>query len=405
MNLPFKIARRYLFAKKSTNAINIITGIAIFGVSVGAAALILILSVFNGFEDLIKDMYGVFNPDIEITPAIGKKFEVDTTMMTQLRAMDGIEEVSEVLEEVAFFEYKENQAIGILRGVDNNYSTVLPIDSSIREGHYRLRENVKYMAVVGVGLRNRLGINIDDRFSPMSVYMPKTKKTSMFEQQFIRRSLFPGGTFVIQQEFDNQYVFADLEFTRDLLKAKNKVSLLAIKLYPGFDTPGFQQAIQDLVGDKLVVKNRFQQQEAFLKLMQIEKWMAFALVSLMMLLVSFNMVGALWLIVLEKKKDISVLKAMGATPAMARKIFIRQGLLMTFLGLSIGFILALSIYYIQVNMGIVSVPGDFIIESYPISIRFIDFMTVFLVVGTMGWLASLAPANKAKNIPAMIREE
>lgn len=405
MNLPFKIARRYLFAKKSTNAINIITGVAMFGIAVSTAALILVLSVFNGFEDLITSMYSAFNPDVRVAPVMGKTFEPDTTLLLRLRAVPGVKAVSEVLEEIAFFEYKNNQDFGKIKGVDDAYLAVSSLDSSIREGQFLLKDGDKQLAVLGLGMRNKLGVNIEDHFSLLSVYMPKRRKVSLFEPRFTKRLTYPVGTFITQQEFDAQYVITSLDFARDLMGYDEKASALELKLYPGFDNPATLQAIQEAVGDGFSVKNRYQQQEAFLKLMKMEKWLSFAIGGLMLLMISFNMVGALWMMVLEKQKDVAILKAMGTQDRSVRNIFLYQGVLISALGILLGFVFALLIYYLQKHLDLISMPGDFVVGAYPASLRAWDFLVVAITVGCIGLLASLPPAYRAQRIPAMIKEE
>ncbi len=405
MNLAIRIARRYLFAKKSTNAINIITGISVFGIAVGTAALVLVLSVFNGFEDLIVSMYSNFNPDAKVFPAQGKTFQADTALILKVQNVPGVMLVSQTLEETAFFEYKESQDFGIIKGVDRYYQSVTRIDSTVREGRFRLRDEDIEMAVLGLGMRNKLQVNVDDLFTPITVYMPKPKDVGMLEQQFRRRSVYPAGTFIIQQELNNQYVLTSLDFARELLGFVNEASALEIKLYPDYDHSKAIAHIKKTLGNDFVVKNRFEQEETFLKLMQIEKWLSFAIVSLMMLLVAFNMVGALWMIVLEKQKDIAILKSMGTLDRTIRNIFLNEGLLLTALGIGIGFALALLTYGAQKGFNLVTIPGNFIVEAYPISIRVFDFVVVALVVLSIGLLASIPPALRAQRVSALIREE
>lgn len=406
MNLALKIARRYLFAKKTTNAINIITGISVFGIAVGTAALILVLSVFNGFEDLITTMYSNFNPDVKILPAKGKTFEVDSTLLAKIKAVQGVQYVAQTLEETAFFEYKGSQDVGTVKGVDDFYKVVTGIDSTVREGKFKLHQDgAPEMAVLGLGMRNKLQVNVVDDITPMIVYMPKTKEVGIFEPQFRRLSVYPVGTFVIQQEFNNEYVLTSLEFARKLLDTENAVNALEIKLSGGLNQDRVIGNLRQVVGKELVVKNRFEQEEAFLKLMQVEKWLSFAIVSLMMLLVAFNLVGALWMIVLEKQKDISILKSMGAVDATIRNIFLNEGLLLCVVGIAIGFLLAIATYGAQKTFGLVGIPGNFIVEAYPISMRFVDFMVVALTVAAIGLLASIPPALRAVRVPTIIREE
>ena len=409
MKLSLRIARRYLFAKKSTNAINIITGIAVFGIAVGSAALVLVLSVFNGFEDLITDMYSNFNPDVKVIPAKGKTFKVDTLTLEKLMELEGVAAVSRTLEEVAFFEYKDNQDFGTIKGVDQNFSKVVGMDSTVREGEYKLIEGRRQYAILGLGMRNKLAANVGDRFTELAVYTPKrNSKPGMFgmaAQPFRRRYIYPAGTFVIQQEFDNQYIISSLAFARELLGLDEEVSALEFRLETTADKQVVMAGIASIMGEEYIVKDRFEQEEAFMKLMQVEKWLSYAIASLMMLMVAFNMIGALWMIVLEKQKDIAILKSMGMLDTSVRNIFINEGLLLCLLGLLIGFVLAIGLYTLQTTVGIVSVPGNFIVDAYPISMRVSDFLIVAITVVVIGLLASLPPALRAMRVSALIREE
>jgi len=405
LNLSLKIARRYLFAKKSTNAINIITGISVVGIAIGTAALVLVLSVFNGFEDLIIGLFSKFNPDVKVTATIGKTFEPDSLKLAQIKALPSVLLVSETLEEVAFFEYGQSQDFGIVKGVDDNYHKVSGIDSAIFQGQYRLTSGERNLAVLGGGVRNKLQVDLDDPFGLLSIYMAKREKTSGLEQPFKKRITYPTGSFKIQQDFDNQYVLVSLEFARDLIGAYGEVSALEIKLKPGTDQKKAIGDIRTILGEGFQAKDRYQQDEAFLKLMNIEKWMSFALLSLTLVLVAFNMIGSLWMIVLEKKSDISILKSMGATNSSVRNIFLGQGFLLCLMGLFSGFVVAIVLYVLQKIFGIVPIPEGFVVDAYPISMRLIDVAAVAVVVVAIGVVASVPAAHRASQIPTLVREE
>ena len=405
MNLPLKIARRYLFAKKSTNAINIISGISVFGISVGTAALILVLSVFNGFEDLITSLFSNFNPDVKVTPYKGKTFKLEEEKLAAIKNLDGVAFVSRTLEEVAFFEYQGSQDFGTLKGVDENYHNVTSIDSTIREGVYQLQDEDRNLAILGVGLRNKLSVNVGDYLSTLSVYMPKRKKVSPTAKLFKKRLVYPVGTFMIQQDFDNEYLLTSLEFAQSLLEAKGEMSALEIRLSDAVDPAITLDAIQKILGVGFAIKDRYHQDEAFLKLMNIEKWMSYAILCLTLILVAFNMIGALWMIVLDKKNDISILKSMGADRTMVRNIFLGEGLLLCLLGLISGFVIAILLYLSQKAFGIVPIPAGFVVDAYPISMRIPDFIIVALTVITIGVLASIPPALRAARVKALIRED
>ena len=407
MHLSIRIARRYLFARKSTNAINIITAISVLGITIGTAALILVLSVFNGFEDLITGLFSNFNPDVKVTVAKGKTFVPDTIQLGQLRQLEGVAAVSETLEEVAFFQYKNSEDFGILKGVDEYFSEVTKIDSTVREGIYRFDDQGRALAVLGVGMRNKLTVNVEDYLSTISVYMPKRGRVGPLEKPFREKFIYPAGTFVIQQDFDNQYVLCSIGFAREVLDAGGEVSALEIKLRSGSDQQATIASIRDLLGEEFVVKDRYQQDEAFLKLMNIEKWMSYAILSLTLLLVAFNMIGSLWMIVLEKKNDIAILKSMGATNVTIRDIFLYEGLLLCLFGMLIGFTVAILLYLVHTNIdgGIISIPQGFLVTAYPISMRLPDFFVIALTVVVIGLIASLPPALRAKRVPPLILEE
>lgn len=405
MNIPFLFARRYLFARRSTNAINIIAGISVFGISVGTAALILILSVFNGFEDLLSGLFGYFNPEIKITAAKGKTFEVDSLTLEKIRSLPGVFVVSETLEEIAFFEYEGSQDFGVLKGVDRYFARVNDIDSTIREGEYRLEEDDRNCAVLGTGMRNKLSVNMDNPIAVLRVYMPK-EKAAVLDNSFTVRYAYPKGAFSIQQDFDNQYVLTNIGFMRDLLEAPpGTVSAVEIRCVPGAKPAIVKQAVATVLGDGYVLRDRYEQNEAFFKVMRLEKWMGFAITTLMLLLMAFNMVGALWMVVLDKQKDISILKSMGADDPTIRRIFLGEGLLLTALGMGIGMALAIGLYFAQKTWGIVTIPQGFLVETYPISMRAWDFVPVTATVLGIGLLASLAPAARAVRVPAYLREE
>lgn len=405
MNLSFRIARRYLFAKRSTNAINIITGISIFGLSVGTAALILVSSVFNGFDDLISGMYGNFNPDLRVTPVSGKTFPMSEEALRKIRSLPGVEYVCRTLEEIAFFEYDDKQDFGLLKGVDEYYELVTNIDSTIREGRFKLRNGEQELVVLGMGMRIKLAVDVNSPFQGVNVYMAKKEGAGLFGEPFRRRTVQPAGSFLVQQEFDNQYVISSLEFAQQMLGTSDEVSALEIKVAKGYRPIDAKRALREALGPGFEIKDRYEQEEAFMKLMKLEKWMGFAIGSLMMLLIAFNLVGALWMIVLEKKKDISILRSMGATQVTVRNIFLKEGLLLTGVGLGIGLGLAFLLYIAQKQFDLIGIPGSFAVSAYPISMRWGDVVVVVVTVMAIGLLASVPPALRAVRVPALIREE
>jgi lipoprotein-releasing system permease protein len=401
MNLALQISRRYLFSKKTTNVINLITGIAAVGIAVGTAALVLILCVFNGLEVLVSSMMGNFNPDLKITPTLGKTFAIDSTQLAKLRSIKGVEKISFSLEEIAFFQYGGTQDFGIIKGVDSEYKNVTQLDSAIREGFYALQKGDNYFAVVGAGLRNKLGINVDNPLEPLNIYMVKKEEVGALDNQFRSAQAKPIGTFSIQQDFDNQYIITSLPLAQELLAQPNRASAIEVKLQNNIDKNTIE-AVRNLLGKDFIVKDKYQQNEAFFKIQNIEKWMSFVILSLMLVMVAFNLVGALWMIAMDKKKDISILKSMGMDDLQIRNTFFGVGLWLIGVGVLAGFALALLVYGLHQYTNIFPNPEGFIVDKYPAELRFSDFVVVGLTVFSIGMLAAIPAAIRAKNTPAMI---
>jgi len=404
MNLSFDIAKRYLFGKKSTNAINIISAISVLGITVGTAALIIILSVFNGFEGLIKSYLNNFNPDIKVTLSEGKHFPMEDEQLSKIKAIDGIIHVSRVIEEVALFEYNENQKAGIIKGVDEEYTKVTQIDSSLRTGKFMTdKESVNY-AVFGSGMATDLNLNTLDRLTPVTIYVPRRKKKSMLDKDFKLSNIYPSGSFSDKNENDYTYVLASHKMVSKLLDRKNLVSALEIKADPS-KTRSVIKDIASIMGDGYEIKDRLMQDETHLKIMNIEKWMSVLLVSLILILLAFNMIGSIWMIVLDKKKDISILKSMGFTSSGIKNIFLAEGLLISMIGLVIGCLISLIFYFLQKNFGIVGIPAGFVVDAYPIELRLNDFILAAVIVLSIGFMASFPPALSASRISNYIRND
>jgi lipoprotein-releasing system permease protein len=406
LNFPLLIARRYLFARRSTNAIHLITGISVLAVAIGTAALLLVLSVFNGFEDLLKGLFGHFNPDIKITPSRGKTFEADSLLLERLRATAGVAVLSQTLEEIAFFEYRGAQDFGVLKGVDEQFTAINNIDSTLREGQFRLKMGDRNGAVLGAGMRNKLSVHIDDPLATLTIYMPVRGPVGAMDKPFKNRFAYPTGTFAIQQEYDTEYIISNIAFVRELLDvAPSTVSALEFRLQPGARSGAVKAALEAVMGPGFVIRDQYEQNEAFFKVMNLEKWMGFAITSLMLALMAFNLIGALWMIVLDKQKDISILKGIGASDGDVRRIFMLVGLMLTGLGMAIGLILAIGLYALQKQYGLVTIPQGFMVTSYPIAMRASDFIPVVFTVGVIGVLAALLPAQRAASVPAYLRAD
>lgn len=400
MNFPLKTSWRYIFSKKSTNAIHIISSITVFGIAIGTAALIVVLSVFNGFEDLLGDLFGYFNPQIKIELNEGKFFKIDSSQIAQIKAIDGIQYVSTTIEEVAFFEYDGSQDVGTIKGVDEQFSLINHIDSTVINGEYLLKEKGQSFLVIGAGLANKLSMDGINPFETVSVYMPVDKKRATLGKPFRTQFAAPAGIFQIQDEVDMQYALANLNFVRDLLRRPDMASAIEIGIKEGQSSNTLKSQIRQILGDNFSIKNRFEQNEAFFKIMKLERWMVFAIISLAMILVAFNMVGSLWMTVLEKHSDIAVLRSFGLSEKGVFSIFFFQGIFLLSLGIVGGFLIAILLYFIHTNYGIVSIPDGFAIDRYPMTLRWSDFPLVAFTVFLIGSFAAYFPAKKALSVQA-----
>jgi lipoprotein-releasing system permease protein len=370
----------------------------------GTAALILVLSVFNGFEELIASMINKFNPELIIVPDTGKYFDENDALIARIKEVDGVVAVSKVIEETAAFEYQNIPYAGTLKGVDDAFRSVTSIDSTIIEGHFILQDDQFAYAILGSGMARNLSVDVLNVFESLSIHMPDRKMaTSM--NPFRTRLIKPIGVFSVQQDIDNEIVIVPLGFAQSILGREAKLSSIGIRLSETADPDRVQKDLKNLLGADMVIKNRYQQDEEFLKLMNIEKWMAFLIACLMILLIAFNLIGCLWMIILDKKKDIAILKAMGSSATMIRQIFMRLGLLYTFSGIVLGVLLALILYMVQKQFGIITIPQGFVIDTYPIQMRWSDIIVVSLTVVLIGTMASLPAALRAGRLSDTIRNE
>ncbi len=395
MHLSYDIAKRYLFKKKRTNVINIVTGISILGIAIGTAALVIILSVFNGFESLLSGQFNAFNPTYKIIPAQGKSFFPTDSMMTEIKNLEEVMHASKVIEEVALFEYKGTQEVGMIKGVDQDFYNVVSIDSFMLNGKYKVNDpQIKY-GIIGLGMKVKLNININDRLNPVTVYMFSRKKKLIGGSDFTFSDLYPSGVFSVRSETDAQYIISSLSFAEKLMGSKNQYTAIELKTKEGIDDKKIRRELEAILKDEIIIKDKFQQDEAFLKIMNIEKWVSYLIVSLTLLLVVFNLVVCLWMIVLDKKKDISIMKSFGFDEKGISRIFFTIGLMISIIGMLLGFIIALVLYYLQSSHGLISVPDGFMISAYPIKLKLSDFFIVGLTVLILGLLASILPSAKA----------
>lgn len=398
MNLSVFIAFRYLISKKKQNVINIISLISIIGVAVGTAALIIVLSVFNGFEHLIHSLYNSFDPDIEITIAQGKTFHTDSANMNEITNLNGFAGYAEVLEEVVLLKHEDRQYIATMKGVDNGYEEMTGIDSMMIAGTFTLENEMHQFAIIGQGIAYFLSTG-PDAVRPLQVYAARrTGRVSLNpERAFNRKLTFPSGVFAIEQEFDSKYFIVPIAFSRSLLEhSKNIVSSIEIDVSPGANLNQVQEKIQEIVGAGFIVKNRYQQNELFYKVMQSEKWAIFLILTFILIIASFNIIGSLTMLIIDKKNDISILRDMGGDRNLISQIFLSEGWLISFVGATIGLFFGVFICWLQKRFELIKLKGSgsFIIDAYPVEIEWLDVTAVFITVLIIGFLAAWYPVKR-----------
>lgn len=398
MNFPFYIAKRYLFAKKSQTAVNVLTFVALIGVGVGTMALVIILSVFNGFEKLILSLFNSFNPDMEIKLTEGKSFDATTFPIEEIKKIPGVLYIGEILEETALITYKDRQHIVTLRGVDSNYENITGIDTMLREGTFELTNGDQHNLVLGQGVAYMINANINDFLHPLNIYIPRRGQFSIMNpsQAFASSSNYAAGVFAVQAEFDMEYVLAPISLLRYLTEHQSQVTSLVLSVDPDFRLKQVQKQIEETLGPGYMVRNRLQQEEFLYKVMRSEKWAIFFILSFILVIAAFNITGSLTMLVLEKRKDIRILHSMGCNIKTIRKIFLYEGLLISMGGALSGIILGLIVSLIQIRFGLITIQaeGTFIIDAYPVHVNPFDFILVFFTVSSIGYLASLLPVRK-----------
>lgn len=396
MRFPLYIARRYLFAKKSQNAINIISGISMLGVAVGTMALVVVLSVFNGFDEVVKSLFNSFDPDIKIVLNEGKTFSPDERFDI-LKELPGVAEYAEILEENALLKYGERQHIATIKGVDESFINVTGIDSMIYDGNMKLKDQNRPYAVVGQGVAYSLQIGLNF-INPLFVYMPKRLgqiNIANPDDAFRRKHIFPSGIFSIEQDYDSRYVIVPIEFMRELLEYKDEVTSVELKLDDTYELKSTQDQIIEILGSDFSVKNRAEQNELFYKVMKSEKWAIFLILTFILIIASFNIIGSLSMLIIDKKNDIRSLRNMGANEKLISRIFLLEGWLISITGSFIGMLLGGSISWVQDRFGLLKLNGSgtFIIDAYPVDLQIGDIIVVWLTVLLIGFLAAMYPVR------------
>jgi lipoprotein-releasing system permease protein len=391
MNLPFFIAKRYLISKKSHNAINIISGISVAGIAIGTMALIVILSVFNGLADLVKSMYNTINPDIVITVAKGKVFNSDAPEFKALQKLESIAFYNESIEGKALIKYQDKQAIVTIKGVGNQYLQMTDFSKLIKEGEYNIdKKNI----LISRGTQYTLNYALGNLFTPLSIYAPKRGKVSTLDDgsglNEIKSNAW--GVFSVNDEFD-QHAIMNIAAARELLDYTNEISSIELYLKSGTDLNVTQHEIKTLLGEKYSVKNRDEQNAVLYKTMKTEKLWTFIILAFILTVATFNMIASLTMLIIEKKKDVHVLRYLGANATLIRNIFLIEGILITAVGAIAGLVLGLILCWLQENYSLIKLSDGFVINAYPVKTEVKDVLIVVITVLSIGLFATWYPVK------------
>jgi lipoprotein-releasing system permease protein len=398
MNLSNYIAKRYLISKKSHNAINIITLISVFGVAIVTTALVIILSAMNGLTNKVESLYNSFNSDLQVTVKAGKTFELDSLTLKKIGQLKGVGYYSEVLEENALINYEDKQIIGTMKGVSPNFREMTHFDTLIRQGTFRLESDSVSYAILGRGLANRLEVFVENNFTPIRVFVPKkgadlNVSPGNLDDPFNKKNALIAGAFAINDDFDYKYMIVSIAFARKLLGQPHATSSLEIALQPGADKAMVQSQIKTILGERFHVKNRYQQNELLFKTMQSEKLWTSMIMIFVLFIATFNIIGSLTMLIIEKQKDIGILSSMGADIGLIRNIFFKEGLLISLIGSIAGLIIGIVICLLQIRYGFVEFGGGMTIDAYPVAIQISDLLEILVVVMLLGFVAGWYPVR------------
>ncbi|MDR1055038.1 MAG: ABC transporter permease [Prevotellaceae bacterium] len=404
MNLPIFIARRYLFAKKSQNVINIISGISVVGVILGTMTLVVVLSVFNGFEHLTKSLYKTFDSDLKITVEKGKTFTPDNEVLVQIVRLNGVKHLSQILEENVLLDYAGRQTIAVMKGVDNEYEKMTHIHDAIVDGSFSLYVDDYPRTVLGRELANHLGIGYRS-FEPINFYVPRRGEASVSTlnpaENLNMDQIYLSGIFAIEKLFDETYVFVPIKFARELLEYANQITSIEIMADSTASIAKLQKEIGDLMGEGFIIKNRHEQNASLYRMMRSEKMMVYSILVFILLVVSFNITGSLFMLIIEKKKDIITFRNIGANNKLIRRIFLYEGWFISLMGMLIGLILGLLICWFQYEFGLLKLPQGMLLMAYPVIVKFTDILLVVVSVALIGYLAAwIAISTLSKQLTA-----
>ncbi len=401
MNFPFFIARRYLFSKKSTNAINIISGISVIGVAVATMALVVTLSVFNGFHDLVASFFTNFDPQLKVTPVMGKTVAADDPILTRIKQLPEVDVATETVEDQALVIYRGRQAMVTVKGVEDNFDQLTHIkEILLGDGQYELHAADMFYGIPGIRLADILGTGYKYE-EPLKVYAPRREgQLNMANPMdgLVEDELYsPGVIFQVSQaKYDKNYILTSIDFARRIFEQQGMVSALELRLKPGSNFERVKSQIQDIAGDKYTVKDRFEQQDDTFNIMKIEKLMAYIFLTFILMIACFNIIGSLSMLIIDKKDDVVTLRNLGASDKQIVHIFLFEGRMISAIGAVIGIILGLALCWAQQTFGLVklgSSSASFVVNAYPVSVHPEDVILIFVTVLVVGFLSVWYPVR------------
>lgn len=401
MNFPFFIAKRYLFSKKSTNAINIISAISVIGVAVATMALVVTLSVFNGFHDMVASFFTSFDPQLKVTPVMGKTVAADDPILTKIKQLPQVDVATESVEDQALVIYRGRQAMVTIKGVEDNFDQLTHIkEILLGDGEYQLHAADMFYGIPGIRLAEQLGTGyLYDE--PLRVYAPRREgQLNMANPMdgLVEDELYsPGVIFqVLQSKYDKNYILTSISFARRIFEQQGMISSLELRLKPGSNFERVKSQIKDIAGDKFYVKDRFEQQDDTFKIMKIEKLMAYIFLTFILMIACFNIIGSLSMLIIDKKDDVVTLRNLGATDKQIVHIFLFEGRMISAIGAVLGIIIGLALCWAQQTFGLVklgSSSASFVVNAYPVSVHPEDVILIFVTVLVVGFLSVWYPVR------------
>ena len=397
MNFPFFIAKRYLFTSKSKNVVNIISYISLFGVAVGTAALVIVMSVFNGFEKLVLDMYNSFDPHLKITSVVGKTFNPEDVKSILLEQKD-IKLYAEVLEEKVLIQNNGNEIIATIKGVDDNFNELVNFSKLVVFGDSVFENFNGNVVIVGNGIAYNLSINVNNIFEQINITAPnRTSKYIKDKSDLVKTAFLPIGVFSVQSEYDNEYIICPLKNLQNILERENEVSAIEVNLLNSENMEDVKSEIQKQIGDNYIVKTRLEQHEFLYKLLNSEKLAVFLILVFILIIASFNIISSLSMMMIDKQKDIKTFWNLGSSEKQIRNIFFTKGILGVLVGSAIGLFIGVGFSLLQQHFGFIAMEGNFVVNAYPVELNIKDVLIVEITVIVIGLIASFYPAKVLTN--------